>query len=102
MSLPYDGSYFTFQLDPVASLRDIEDEEAIESARTISPKVYVGCTLEVGAYTLLRFRRLTSLQSVGAPQLPPAYGTAYIALVQQGLPPDKSEEFFGSRMCVPI
>ncbi|KAL1688387.1 hypothetical protein GGG16DRAFT_38116, partial [Schizophyllum commune] len=65
---------------------DIEDEEAIESARTISPKVYVGCTLE----------------SVGAPQLPPAYGTAYIALVQQGLPPDKPEEFFESRMCVPI
>ncbi|KAL1683646.1 hypothetical protein EV122DRAFT_273300 [Schizophyllum commune] len=86
MSFPYDGSYFTFQIDPVASLRDIEDEEAIESARTISPKVYVGCTLE----------------SVGAPQLPPAYGTAYIALVQQGLPPDKPEEFFESRMCVPI
>ncbi|KAI4524998.1 hypothetical protein K525DRAFT_192616 [Schizophyllum commune Loenen D] len=86
MSFPYDGSYFTFQLDPVASLRDIEDEEVIESARQISPKVYVGCTLE----------------SVGAPQLPPAYGTAYMALVQQGLPFDKPEEFFESRMCVPI
>ncbi|KAL1717463.1 hypothetical protein EV715DRAFT_292149 [Schizophyllum commune] len=86
MSFPYDGSYFTFQLDPVASLRDIEDEEVIESARAISPRVYVGCILE----------------SMGAPQLPPAYGTGYIALVQQGLPPDKPEEFFESRMCVPI
>ncbi|KAL1762286.1 hypothetical protein FB107DRAFT_190358, partial [Schizophyllum commune] len=65
---------------------DIEDEEVIESARAILSKVYVGCILE----------------SVGAPQLPPAYGTAYVALVQQGLPPDKPEEFFESQMCVPI
>lgn len=61
MSFPYDGSYFTFRLDPVASLQDIEDEEVIEFARTISPKVYVGCTLEVGACTLPCSTRLTIL-----------------------------------------
>ncbi|KAL1710106.1 hypothetical protein EV121DRAFT_286143 [Schizophyllum commune] len=86
MSFPYYGSYFTFRLDPVASLQDIEDEEVAEAARRISPKVYVGCPLEI----------------IGAPQLPPAYLVADVALVQQGLPPERPEEFLESRMCVPI
>ncbi|KAL1717461.1 hypothetical protein EV715DRAFT_274160 [Schizophyllum commune] len=84
MSFPYYGSYFTFRLDPVASLQDIEDDEVAEAARKISPKVYVGCPLEI----------------IGAPQLPPAYLVADVALVQQGLPPERPEEFLESRIKV--
>ncbi|KAL1729253.1 hypothetical protein EV714DRAFT_251715 [Schizophyllum commune] len=86
MSFPYDGAYFTFRLDPAASLQDLEDDEVALAARQIEPKVYVACTT----------------QAIGAPQLPPLYDVAYMALVQQGLPPDKPEEFLESRMCVPI
>ncbi|KAL1683653.1 hypothetical protein EV122DRAFT_273307 [Schizophyllum commune] len=86
MSFPYNGAYFTFRLDPEASLQDLEDDEVTLAARRITPKVYVACTT----------------QTIGVPQLPPFYETAYMALVQQGLPPDKPEEFLESRMCVPI
>ena len=47
MSFPDNGAYYTFHLDPVASLQDIEDEEVAEAARRISPKVYVACTIKV-------------------------------------------------------
>ncbi|KAL1715147.1 hypothetical protein EV715DRAFT_276083 [Schizophyllum commune] len=86
MSFPDNGAYYTFRLDPVASLQDIEDEEVVEAARRISPQIYVASTI----------------MTIGAPQLPPAYEVATIALVQQGLPPDKPDEFLESRMCVPI
>ncbi|KAI5888865.1 uncharacterized protein SCHCODRAFT_01102569 [Schizophyllum commune H4-8] len=86
MSFPDNGAYYTFHLDPVASLQDIEDEEVAEAARKLSPQAYVACTIK----------------TMGAPQLPPAYEVATIALVQQGLPPDSPGEFLESRMCVPI
>ncbi|KAI4525148.1 hypothetical protein K525DRAFT_290888 [Schizophyllum commune Loenen D] len=86
MSFPDNGAYYTFRLDPVASLQDIEDEEVAEAARSISPQIYVASTI----------------MTIGAPQLPPAHEVATIALVQQGLPPDKPQEFLESRMCVPI
>ncbi|KAL1706580.1 hypothetical protein EV121DRAFT_201081 [Schizophyllum commune] len=86
MSFPDNGAYYTFRLDPVASLQDIEDEEVAEAARRISPQIYVASTI----------------MTIGAPQLPPAYEVATIALVQQGLPPDNPDEFLESRMCVPI
>ncbi|KAL1690897.1 hypothetical protein GGG16DRAFT_113576 [Schizophyllum commune] len=86
MSFPDNGAYYTFHLDPVASLQDIEDEEVAEDARRISPKVYVACTIK----------------TIGAPQPPPAYEVATIALVQQGLPIESPEDFLESRMCVPI
>ncbi|KAL1690896.1 hypothetical protein GGG16DRAFT_113575 [Schizophyllum commune] len=86
MSFPADGSYFTFRLDPVASLQDIEDKQVAKAARRLSTKKYVAC--------------LT--WPVGAPQLPPAYEVANIDLVQQGLPPAIPDEFRESRMCVPI
>ncbi|KAL1758911.1 hypothetical protein FB107DRAFT_271641 [Schizophyllum commune] len=82
MSFPDNGAYYTFHLDPVASLQDIEDEEVAKAARGISPKVYVACTIK----------------TIGAPQLPPAYEVADIALVQQGLPPDSPGEFLESRI----
>ncbi|KAL1706587.1 hypothetical protein EV121DRAFT_278694 [Schizophyllum commune] len=82
MSFPDNGAYYTFHLDPVASLQDIEDEEVATAARRISPKVYVACTIK----------------TIGAPQLPPAYEVATIALVQQGLPPESPEDFLESRM----
>ncbi|KAL1690895.1 hypothetical protein GGG16DRAFT_113574 [Schizophyllum commune] len=86
MSFPDNGAYYTFRLDPVASLQDIGDDEVTEAARRISPQIYVACTI----------------MTIGAPQLPPAYEVATIALVQQGLPPDIPGEFLESRMCVPI
>ncbi|KAL1710104.1 hypothetical protein EV121DRAFT_286141 [Schizophyllum commune] len=86
MSFPDTGSYYTFRLDPVASLQDIEDEEVAKAARELSPQVYVACTLE----------------AFGVPRAPPAYEAAHISLVQQGLPVDSPEEFLESRMCVPI
>ncbi|KAL1683098.1 hypothetical protein EV122DRAFT_273662 [Schizophyllum commune] len=86
MSFPDSGSYYTFHLDPVASLQDIEDEEVIKAAREIQTNVYVACTIG----------------NVGVPQPPPAYEVATISLVQKGLPPDSPEDFFESRMCVPI
>ncbi|KAI4525155.1 hypothetical protein K525DRAFT_266327 [Schizophyllum commune Loenen D] len=86
MSFPDNGAYYTFRLDPVASLQDIEDDEVAKAARRISPQIYVACTIK----------------TIGAPQLPPAYEVATIALVQQGLPPDSPGEFLESRMCVPI
>ncbi|KAL1706586.1 hypothetical protein EV121DRAFT_289359 [Schizophyllum commune] len=86
MSFPDSGSYYTFRLDPVASLQDIEDEQVIQAARKISPQVYVACRIK----------------TIGAPRPPPAYSVAYIALVQQGLPPDDPSECLESRMCVPI
>ena len=61
MSFPYYGSYFTFRLDPVASLQDIEDEEVAKAARRISPKVYVGCPLEVRGNSLRRISELKDL-----------------------------------------
>ncbi|KAL1732220.1 hypothetical protein EV714DRAFT_270980 [Schizophyllum commune] len=82
MSFPDNGAYYTFRLDPVASLQDIEDDEVAEAARRISPQIYVACTIK----------------TIGAPQLPPAYEVATIALVQQGLPPDSPGEFLESRM----
>ncbi|KAL1732222.1 hypothetical protein EV714DRAFT_270983 [Schizophyllum commune] len=59
MSFPASGSYYTFHLDPVASLQDIEDEEVIKAAREIQTSVYVACTIG----------------NVGVPQPPPAYET---------------------------
>ena len=47
MSFPYDGAYFTFRLDPAASLQDLEDDEVALAARLIEPKVYVACTTQV-------------------------------------------------------
>ncbi|KAI4525154.1 hypothetical protein K525DRAFT_192273 [Schizophyllum commune Loenen D] len=82
MSFPDNGAYYTFHLDPVASLQDIDDEEVAEAARRISPKVYVACTIK----------------TIGAPQPPPAYEVATIALVQQGLPPESLEDFLESRI----
>ncbi|KAI5888859.1 uncharacterized protein SCHCODRAFT_02602189 [Schizophyllum commune H4-8] len=82
MSFPDNGAYYTFHLDPVASLLDIEDEEVAEAARRISPKIYVACTIK----------------TIGAPQPPPAYEVATIALVQQGLPPESPKEFLESRI----
>ncbi|KAL1758906.1 hypothetical protein FB107DRAFT_246719 [Schizophyllum commune] len=82
MSFPDSGSYYTFRLDPVASLQDIDDEEVAEAAHRISPKVYVACTIK----------------TIGAPQPPPAYEVATIALVQQGLPPESPEDFLESRI----
>lgn len=52
MSFPASGSYYTFHLDPIASLQDIEDEEVIKAAREIQTKVYVACTIGVSARTL--------------------------------------------------
>ncbi|KAL1683093.1 hypothetical protein EV122DRAFT_273657 [Schizophyllum commune] len=86
MSFPADGSYFTFRLDPFASLQDIEDKQVVQAARRLSVKEYVAC--------------LT--WPVGVPQLPPAYEVANIDLVQQGLPLEIPDEFHESRMCVPI
>ncbi|KAL1683094.1 hypothetical protein EV122DRAFT_273658 [Schizophyllum commune] len=82
MSFPDNGAYYTFHLDPVASLQDIEDEEVAEAAHRISPKVYVACTIK----------------TIGAPQPPPAYEVATIALVQQGLPPESPIDFLESRI----
>ncbi|KAL1758904.1 hypothetical protein FB107DRAFT_258205 [Schizophyllum commune] len=86
MSFPASGSYYTFHLDPVASLQDIEDEEVIKAAREIQTSVYVACTIG----------------NVGVPQPPPAYEVATISLVQKGLPANSPEDYFESRMCVPI
>ncbi|KAL1732219.1 hypothetical protein EV714DRAFT_282833 [Schizophyllum commune] len=86
MTFPYPGSYYTFRLDPVASLRDIEDQAVLKAARELPTKVYVASTID----------------NTGAPQPPPAYSVATISLVQQGLPHDISENFLESRMCVPI
>ena len=47
MSFPDNGAYYTFRLDPVASLQDIEDEEVAEAARRISPQIYVASTIMV-------------------------------------------------------
>ena len=47
MSFPKSGAYYTFRLDPVASLRDIEDEEVLKAAREMTPNVYVACTIGV-------------------------------------------------------
>ena len=47
MTVPFDGPYFNFCLDPVASLQDIKDEESVEAARRMAPKVYVACKFEV-------------------------------------------------------
>ncbi|KAI5900282.1 uncharacterized protein SCHCODRAFT_01345250 [Schizophyllum commune H4-8] len=84
MSFPDTGSYYTFHLDPIASLQDIEDEEVAKAARALSPQVYVACTLE----------------AFGVPRAPPAYEAAHISLVQQGLPVDSPEEFLESRIKV--
>ncbi|KAL1758912.1 hypothetical protein FB107DRAFT_271642 [Schizophyllum commune] len=82
MSFPADGSYFTFRLDPVASLQDIEDKQVAKAAGRLSVNEYVAC--------------LT--WPVGVPQLPPAYEVANIDLVQQGLPPEAPDEFRESRI----
>ncbi|KAL1715153.1 hypothetical protein EV715DRAFT_208083 [Schizophyllum commune] len=82
MTFPYPGSYYTFHLDPVASLQDIEDQAVIKAARELPTKVYVASTID----------------NTGAPQPPPAYGVATISLVQQGLPTDIPGEVWESRM----
>ncbi|KAL1690898.1 hypothetical protein GGG16DRAFT_113577 [Schizophyllum commune] len=86
MSFPSAGSYFSFRLDPVASLQDIEDKQVADAARSLSSLEYVACVT----------------WPVGVPQPPPAYAVANIDLVQQGLPPEMPAEFSESRMCVPI
>ena len=102
MSFPDNGAYYTFRLDPVASLQDIEDDEVAEAARRISPQIYVASTIMVRDALLRWLPETDNLQTIGAPQLPPAYEVATIALVQQGLPPDIPGEFLESRMCVLI
>ncbi|KAL1664957.1 hypothetical protein GGF50DRAFT_53629 [Schizophyllum commune] len=82
MTFPYPGSYYTFHLDPVASLQDIEDQAVIKAARELPTKVYVASTID----------------NTGAPQPPPAYGVATISLVQQGLPTDIPGEVWESRI----
>ncbi|KAL1683095.1 hypothetical protein EV122DRAFT_273659 [Schizophyllum commune] len=82
MAFPYPGSYYTFRLDPVASLRDIEDHAVIKAARELPTKIYVASMID----------------NTGAPHPPPAYSVATISLVQQGLPHDISENFLESRM----
>ena len=47
MSFPHCGSYFTFSLDPVASLQDIDDQEVAKAARQIKPGIYVACAYAV-------------------------------------------------------
>ena len=54
MTFPYPGSYYTFHLDPVASLQDIEDQAVINAARELPTKVYVASTIDVRAPSLLR------------------------------------------------
>lgn len=54
MTFPYPGSYYTFRLDPVASLRDIEDQAVLKAARELPTKVYVASTIDVRAPSLLR------------------------------------------------
>ncbi|KAL1683654.1 hypothetical protein EV122DRAFT_273308 [Schizophyllum commune] len=82
MTFPFDGSYFGFRLDPVASLQDIKDEVSAEAARRMAPKVYVACKSE----------------GIGDPQRPPAYELVYISLVQQGLSPSRPEDFCEPRI----
>ena len=55
MAFPYPGSYYTFRLDPVASLRDIDDHAVIKAARELPTKVYVASTIDVRAPSLLKF-----------------------------------------------
>ena len=70
MSFPYNGAYFTFRLDPEASLQDLEDDEVTLAARRITPKFYVACTTQVRVLIsrvcvarLIVCRQLVSLNS---------------------------------------
>ena len=68
MSFPDTCSYYTFRLDPVASLQDIEDEEVAKAARELSPQVYVACTLLLTDSDLKGPDRLVRLSASPGPR----------------------------------
>ncbi|TRM67740.1 hypothetical protein BD626DRAFT_564651 [Schizophyllum amplum] len=86
MSFPSGGSYFTFRLDPIASLEDIDDEQVAAAARRLLSREYVACVTN----------------TIGVPHMPPALNVAVIDLVQRGMPTNAPDNHFEARMCVPI
>ena len=69
MSFPSCGSYFTFRLDPVASLQDIDDEEVAKAAREIKPGIYVACAYAVRHHTLPMIGSLKDISITATPSI---------------------------------
>ena len=69
MSFPADGSYFTFRLDPFASLQDIEDKQVIQAARRLSVKEYVACLTWVRGMSRPSPHFLTDFQACWRPSI---------------------------------
>ncbi len=45
--LPHFGEYIAFKLDPVASLKALNDPEVTKSCETLETKTYVSCVTYV-------------------------------------------------------
>ncbi|KAK0473076.1 hypothetical protein IW261DRAFT_1611299 [Armillaria novae-zelandiae] len=87
MMLPQFGEYFTFTLDPVASLKSLNDAEVTEACKALgSGKAYVASVIN-----------LLSLPVPGA-----EYVSVALTLVSKGLPEGLPESFITPDMSVAI
>ncbi|PBL00124.1 hypothetical protein ARMGADRAFT_955777, partial [Armillaria gallica] len=84
--LPHFGEYIAFKLDPVASLKALNDPEVTKSCETLETKTYVSC--------------VTYLLSFPLPGV--EYISVSMTLLSKGLPKDDPDRFITSDMSVPV
>ena len=86
MSFPHCGSYFTFCLDPAASLQDIDDEDVAKAAREIKPGIYVACAYAVRHHTLPMIGSLKDISITATPSISRSSNRASRATIQHSSP----------------
>ncbi|KAK0479783.1 hypothetical protein IW261DRAFT_1564443 [Armillaria novae-zelandiae] len=86
MVVPHFGDYIAFELDPVASLKDLKDAEVTKACEALKTTIYVACVTHLFCF--------------------PLPGVEYIfvstTLVSQGLPDGDPDRFMLPDMAVPI
>ncbi|KAL1685407.1 hypothetical protein GGG16DRAFT_129426 [Schizophyllum commune] len=93
---PVPGSYAVISLDPVASLKNLNDPVVGEECQKISCGKYVACLTEV------RSMLTAAMQVSNMAAMAMRYCPYRIDLVARGLPPDDPERFFHHNMSIPI
>ncbi|KAK0184636.1 hypothetical protein F5146DRAFT_232112 [Armillaria mellea] len=84
--LPHFGEYIAFKLDPVASLKPLNDPEVTKACEALETKTYVSC--------------VTYLLSFPLPGV--EYISVSMTLLSKGLPKDDPHHFITSDMSVPV
>ncbi|KAK0430879.1 hypothetical protein EV421DRAFT_1912421 [Armillaria borealis] len=91
--LPHFGEYVAFKLDPVASLKALDDPEVTKACEALKSKTYVSCV----TYLILTVYQLLSFPLPGV-----EYISVSITLLSKGLHNADPDRFIASDMSVPV